>query len=91
MTKTTEQEADYSSEGKKESPREYADRIGVPLIPKRSRRVFRAEANPVMAVCEECGYGIHREDHRTCSIKDCPTYERQQAATPAVVSPQASA
>jgi len=53
-----------------ESPAERVKRKGVPLIPKRPPADPRA--NPVVAVCEECGRDVYQVEWYNCPNSRCP-------------------
>lgn len=68
-----------------ETPEEKADRIGVPLIPKRPRpRKPQAdpwkkpvdETNPTVGVCGECGIEVKRIMYFSCGNDRCPVQQR---------------
>lgn len=63
--------ADIGFAGKEETPVQKANRLGVPLIPKKDRIPFQ-EPNPVIAVCGQCGHEVRSMDHRSCPQGECP-------------------
>lgn len=59
--------------GKEETPIQKANRLGVPLIPKKppfSKTI--ADLNPIIAVCEECGHEIRAQNMKSCPLSNCP-------------------
>lgn len=57
--------------GKDETPEQKANRLGVPLIPKKTPIPIR-ESNPVISVCGECGHEIRALEHYSCPQGNCP-------------------
>lgn len=50
---------------------EKADRIGVPLIPPHDAPK-KADPNPVVAICGECGREVHQMEWYYCANGRCP-------------------
>jgi hypothetical protein len=62
-------------EFEKETPKQKASRLGVPLIPKKP--INPPLHNPVIAVCGECGHEFRGGvEYRSCPLQDCPTGSR---------------
>lgn len=57
--------------GKEETPTQKANRLGVPLIPKKPTLPL-SDPNPIIAVCEECGHAVRVVEHRACPLGNCP-------------------
>lgn len=53
-----------------ETPEEKAARLGVPLIPKL--KFPRADSNPTISVCGECGIEIKKAMMFACGNPNCP-------------------
>jgi hypothetical protein len=62
--------SDLGFAGKEETPKQKADRIGVPLIPRRPPATI-PHPNPIIAICE-CGHEIRSKEHRSCPQSNCP-------------------
>jgi hypothetical protein len=60
---------------KSETPEEKAERLGVVLIPKISRRpIPDSPSNNIIAVCGECGLTVHQVMGYVCPHgTKCPT------------------
>jgi hypothetical protein len=63
--------ADLGIAGKEETFAQKANRLGVPLIPKKERVPFR-DPNPIIAVCGQCGHEVRSTEYRACPKGECP-------------------
>lgn len=63
--------SDIGFAGKEESPTQKANRLGVPVIPKKIPIPIH-DSNPVIAVCGECGHELRSMDYRSCPKSQCP-------------------
>jgi hypothetical protein len=54
-----------------ETPLQKANRLGVPLIPKKAPPLPH-NPNPVIAVCGQCGHEVRSFDYRSCPLGNCP-------------------
>jgi hypothetical protein len=56
----------------KETPEQKADRIGVPLLPRRPPIPITGY-NPTIAICGECGHEVKSgPDYFSCPLQNCP-------------------
>lgn len=63
--------SDLGFAGKDETPLQKANRLGVPLIPKKIPQPA-IDSNPVIGVCEQCGHAVRQMDYRSCPQNQCP-------------------
>lgn len=64
ITKMTERTRD-------ETPAQKANRLGVPLIPKKAPPMPH-NPNPAIAVCGECGHEVRQTEWYSCPLGNCP-------------------
>ena len=57
--------------GKDETFQQKANRLGVPLIPKKAPPMPH-NPNPVISVCGECGHEVRQAEYRSCPLQNCP-------------------
>jgi hypothetical protein len=55
-----------------ETPVQKANRLGVPLIPKKPNIPRDKDPNPVIGVCGECGHELRKVEWRSCPLGNCP-------------------
>jgi hypothetical protein len=54
-----------------ETPAQKANRLGVPLIPKKAPPM-PFSPNPVISVCGECGHEVRTLEYYSCPLGNCP-------------------
>lgn len=62
----------------KDPLKERAEKLGVPLIPKRPTPITPTpgDPNPIVAVCGECGLDLRAVMGYVCSHSNCPCFAR---------------
>jgi hypothetical protein len=63
---------DGKKERCEETPAKKANRLQLPLIPRRPPSPLAYGYNPSIAVCEECGHEVKVMDMRSCPLGNCP-------------------